>query len=112
MGTPYKPPIINPNPPCCTPPKPQPHHCAPCDHSHSTVGTHCTTVRATTEVVYKKGYSPFVSDETGTWFEYDDKLKGFVDTGIIAEGGGTRIMPIPEPVIETLWGNCIDREVI
>ena len=35
-------------------------------------------------VVYEKGYSPFVQD--GTWWEYDESVKGFVDTGIKAKG--------------------------
>lgn len=35
-------------------------------------------------VVYEKGYSPFVQD--GTWWQYDESVKGFVDTGIEAKG--------------------------
>ena len=35
-------------------------------------------------VIYKKGYSPFVQD--GTWYQYNEDLKGYVDTGIVAHG--------------------------
>lgn len=38
------------------------------------------------EPFYRKGFSPFVNKETGTWWEYDDDKKGFFDTGIIAQG--------------------------
>lgn len=36
------------------------------------------------EILIHKGYSPFICDETDTWFEYDNKLKQFVDTGVPA----------------------------
>lgn len=39
------------------------------------------------EVIIKKGYSPFINEETGTWFEYDNDKRGFIDTGVIAAGG-------------------------
>ncbi len=35
-------------------------------------------------VIVKKGYSPFVQD--GTWWQYDESVKGYIDTGIKAEG--------------------------
>lgn len=38
------------------------------------------------EPFYRKGFSPFVNKEMGTWWEYDDDKKGFFDTGIIAQG--------------------------
>ena len=38
------------------------------------------------EPFYRKGFSPFVNKQTGTWWEYDDDKKGFFDTGIIAQG--------------------------
>ena len=38
------------------------------------------------EPFYRKGFSPFVHKQTGTWWEYDDDKKGFFDTGIIAQG--------------------------
>lgn len=40
-------------------------------------------VRMSTEIIIKKGYSPFINEETGTWFEYDDDKHGFVDTGVV-----------------------------
>lgn len=45
-------------------------------------------VRLSTEIIIKKGYSPFINEETGTWFEYDDDKHGFVDTGVVAAGSG------------------------
>lgn len=39
-------------------------------------------VGSLSEIIIKKGYSPYLSEETGTWFEYDDNLKKFVDTGV------------------------------
>ena len=39
-------------------------------------------VGSLSETIIKKGYSPYLSEETGTWFEYDDRLKKFVDTGV------------------------------
>lgn len=36
-------------------------------------------------VIIKKGYSPFVGPEN-TWFEYDPDIKAFVDTGVKATG--------------------------
>ena len=35
-------------------------------------------------VIVKKGYSPFIQD--GTWWQYDESVKGYIDTGIKAEG--------------------------
>ena len=32
----------------------------------------------------RDGHSPYINDETGTWFEYDDKLKKYIDTEVIA----------------------------
>lgn len=39
------------------------------------------------EILIHKGYSPFVNEETGTWFEWDNKRKVFYDTEIVARGG-------------------------
>jgi hypothetical protein len=41
-------------------------------------------VSSISEVIYKKGYSPYINSETGTWFEYDDAAGGFIDTNIKA----------------------------
>lgn len=38
-----------------------------------------------TGTVIKKGYSPYIDDVTGTWWEYDDAARAFVDTGVFAE---------------------------
>lgn len=32
--------------------------------------------------VYRKGYSPYINKSTGTWWEFNDNLKKFVDTHI------------------------------
>ena len=48
-------------------------------------------VGAATGVVIKKGYSPYINEETGTWFEYDHSVGGFVDTGVVA---------VYEPIID------------
>lgn len=44
------------------------------------------SLKVVKEPFYRKGFSPFVHKETGTWWEYDDDKKGFFDTGIIAQG--------------------------
>jgi hypothetical protein len=41
-------------------------------------------VRNTQSVIYKKGYSPFI--QGGTWWQYDEGVKGYIDTGIPAQG--------------------------
>lgn len=45
-----------------------------------------TTLKASPlqSVIYKKGYSPFIQD--GTWWQYDESLKGYIDTGVPAQG--------------------------
>ncbi len=43
-------------------------------------------VENATNTVVKKGYSPFISNETGTWFVYNDELNKFIDTEIPARG--------------------------
>lgn len=45
-----------------------------------------TTLKASPlqSVIYKKGYSPFIQD--GTWWQYDESLKGYMDTGVPAQG--------------------------
>lgn len=53
-----------------------------------------------TETLIKKGYSPYINEETGTWFEYDDVLQIFVDTHISATSG-VEIIPIEEVI--SLW---------
>lgn len=44
--------------------------------------TEKTTVKALGETVVRKGYSPYVNRDTGTWFEYDEDTRTFVDTHI------------------------------
>lgn len=44
------------------------------------------SLKVVKEPFYRKGFSPFVNKQTGTWWEYDDDKKGFFDTGIIAQG--------------------------
>lgn len=46
------------------------------------------TIKMSEEVIIKKGYSPFIGP-SGTWFEYDNEKKAFVDTGVVAGGGAT-----------------------
>lgn len=41
-------------------------------------------VRNTQPVIYQKGYSPFI--QGGTWWQYDEGVKGYIDTGIPAQG--------------------------
>lgn len=43
------------------------------------------TVRLTDGSIYRKSYSPYVGDN-GNWFEFDDKLGAYVDTGKPATG--------------------------
>lgn len=42
-------------------------------------------VSAKTDIIIKKGYSPYIGDN-GHWYEYDVDTKNFVDTGIPAQG--------------------------
>lgn len=37
-------------------------------------------------VIIKRGYSPFIDSESGTWFVYDDEQKAYVDTHTKAVG--------------------------
>ena len=32
------------------------------------------------------GRSPYINETTGTWFVYDETIKGYVDTGVQASG--------------------------
>ena len=43
------------------------------------------SLSSATNKVIKKGYSPYIG-ANGNWFEYDDSLKAFVDSGIKAKG--------------------------
>lgn len=54
------------------------------------------------KTVIRKGYSPYISDETGTWWEYDDKLKKYIDTGVPA---ASNLFPLTEDEINILWNN-------
>lgn len=50
-----------------------------------------SAIPMSTEVIIKRGYSPFINQETGTWFEYNNKYKTFIDTGVIASGGASAL---------------------
>ena len=54
------------------------------------------------EPFYRKGFSPFVNKQTGTWWEYDDDKKGFFDTGIIAQGRDGNDYVITEKDYDTI----------
>lgn len=41
-------------------------------------------VKNVQSVIVKKGYSPFIQD--GTWWQYEESLKGYMDTGVPAQG--------------------------
>ena len=41
-------------------------------------------VKNVQSVIVKKGYSPFIQD--GTWWQYDESMKGYIDTGVPAQG--------------------------
>lgn len=44
------------------------------------------TIKTETKKVIKKGYSPYIDETTGTWWEYNDTTKEYEDTGVTAEG--------------------------
>ena len=54
------------------------------------------------EPFYRKGFSPFVNKQTGTWWEYDDDKKGFFDTGVIAQGRDGNDYVITEKDYDTI----------
>ena len=55
-------------------------------------------------VIVKKGYSPFVQD--GTWWQYDESVKGYIDTGIKAEGkDGLMVMMAETSAMKILLRN-------
>lgn len=62
-------------------------------------------INSMSETLIRKGYSPYVDEETGTWWEYDDKLKTFVDTHILAGA-----IPIPLDDILAYWEASIQEE--
>ena len=51
-------------------------------------------------VIYKKGYSPFV--QNGTWWQYDELSKGYVDTRIVAEGKDFKYEDFTDEQLEKL----------
>lgn len=58
------------------------------DTAHLTPKKEQTTVKLTSarsDIVIKKGYSPYIGDN-GHWYEYDVDICAFVDTGIVAQG--------------------------
>lgn len=57
------------------------------------------------ETIIHKGYSPYINEETGTWWEYDDKLKTFIDTNILTSG-----IPIPLDDILAYWEASVQEE--
>lgn len=50
------------------------------------------TVPMSSEIIIKRGYSPYINENTGTWFEYNNKYKTFIDTGVIARGSSNIYM--------------------
>lgn len=51
------------------------------------IGQHgAVQAKILTGTLVKKGYSPFMNEETGTWWEYDDSLNAFIDTGVSIVG--------------------------
>ena len=64
-------------------------------------------IKCLSETIIRKGYSPYISDETGTWFEYDDELKTYVDTHVPASG---EITPITKEEVLKYWSALIGEE--
>ena len=60
------------------------------------------SLKVVQEPFYRKGFSPFVNKQTGTWWEYDDDKKGFFDTGIIAQGRDGNDYVITEKDYDTI----------
>lgn len=60
------------------------------------------SLKVVKEPFYRKGFSPFVHKQTGTWWEYDDDKKGFFDTGIIAQGRDGNDYVITEQDYDTI----------
>ena len=58
-------------------------------------------------VIYKKGYSPFIQD--GTWWQYDELSKGYVDTGIEAHGKDFKYEDFTQEQLALLKGEKGDR---
>ncbi len=58
-------------------------------------------------VIYKKGYSPFIQD--GTWWQYDELSKGYVDTGIEAHGKDFKYEDFTKEQLALLKGEKGDR---
>ena len=54
----------------------------------STVKDNFSSIKSTVknQSYTRDGHSPYIDDETKTWVVYDDKLKKYIDTGIISEG--------------------------
>lgn len=79
-----------------------------------------TTVKSKEHIAefIREAYSPYINEETGTWFEYDTKLKKFIDTGVspsgpkgedgkdyvITEKDYDAIADIIEPKVKPFWG--------
>lgn len=53
-----------------------------------------------TETIIHKGYSPYVNEETGTWFEYDEETGTYVDTNIQA-ASAVEVISIEDVI--SLW---------
>lgn len=49
-------------------------------------GTVLKDVQVNTEVMIRKGYSPYIDEETGRWMVYDESEKDYVDSGLDAQG--------------------------
>ena len=44
-------------------------------------------IKSSEQGFIRNGHSPYIDETTMTWFEYDDKLQEYVDTGISAGTG-------------------------
>ena len=61
------------------------------------------SVRNTQSVIYKKGYSPFI--QGGTWWQYDEGVKGYIDTSIPAQGPTGEQGPMERMPWASLWAS-------
>ena len=52
------------------------------------------------QIIFKEGYSPFI--QNGTWWQYDKDIKGYVDTGVVAEGKDFKYEDFTDEQLEKL----------
>lgn len=69
-----------------------------------TTGPVPVRLRSSTNAVYRKGYSPYIDPETRTWWEYDDAVGSFVDTGV---GAGDAINVISKEEIYAIFDELL-----